>query len=62
VAANANIAAPIDAAVSANTLSPDATSVAQASQDSTIVQNIEGSAEANADQTSTIEQGDEPAQ
>jgi hypothetical protein len=59
VAANANIAAPIDAAVSANTLSPDATSIASASQESVIVQNIEGTAEANADQTSSIEQGEE---
>ena len=59
VAANANIAAPIDAAVSANTLSPDATSIASASQESVIVQNIEGSAEANADQDSSIEQGEE---
>ena len=62
VAANANIAAPIDAAVSANTLSPDATSVASADQDSVIVQNIEGSAQADADQTSTIEQGEETGQ
>jgi hypothetical protein len=60
VAANANIAAPIDAAVSANTLSPDATSIASASQDSVIVQNIEGSAQADADQVSSIEQGEEP--
>jgi hypothetical protein len=59
VAANANIAAPIDAAVSANTLSPDATSIASASQESVIVQNIEGTAEANADQTSSIDQGEE---
>ena len=59
VAANANIAAPIDAAVSANTLSPGATSIASASQESVIVQNIEGSAEANADQNSSIEQGEE---
>jgi hypothetical protein len=59
VAANANIAAPIDAAVSANTLSPDATSVASAAQHSTIVQNIEGSAQADADQTSVIEQGED---
>ena len=60
VAANANIAAPIDAAVSANTLSPDSTSIASADQDSVIVQNIEGSAQADADQTSSIEQGEEP--
>jgi hypothetical protein len=59
VAANANIAAPIDAAVSANTLSPDATSVASASQESVIVQNIEGTAQADADQDSSIEQGEE---
>jgi hypothetical protein len=62
VAANVNLAAPIDAAVSANTLSPDATSVASASQESVIVQNIEGSAQADADQTSTIEQGEESGQ
>jgi len=59
VAANANIAAPIDAAVSANTLSPDSTSIASANQDSVIIQNIEGSAQADADQTSSIEQGEE---
>ena len=45
--------------MSANTLSPDATSIASADQDSVIVQNIEGSAQADADQTSTIEQGEE---
>jgi hypothetical protein len=59
VAANVNLAAPIDAAVSANTLSPDSTSVASASQESVIVQNIEGTAQADADQTSSIEQGEE---
>ena len=56
VAANANVAAPIDAAVSANIGSIDSTSTAVADQDAVIVQNLEGSAEANATQDSTIEQ------
>ena len=58
VAANANIAAPIDAAVSANILSPGSTSLAVADQDSVIVQTLQGIANATADQTSTIEQGE----
>jgi hypothetical protein len=58
VAANANVAAPIDAAVSANVLSPDATSVASATQDSTIVQDLDGVATASADQDAVIDQGD----
>jgi hypothetical protein len=58
VAANANVAAPIDASVSANALSPDATSVAQAPQSATIVQELDGEANAVANQDSTIEQGE----
>jgi hypothetical protein len=58
VAANANVAAPIDAAVSANIASPDATSVASAPQDSVIVQNLDGVATADVDQTSSIAQGE----
>jgi hypothetical protein len=58
VAVNANVAAPIDAAVSANVLSPDATSMAVADQDSVIVQDMDAEANATADQTSTIEQGE----
>ena len=58
IAANANVAAPIDAAVSANVLSPDATSVASATQTSTIVQDLDGVAEADATQSSDISQGD----
>ena len=58
IAANANIAAPIDAAVSANILSPGAVSLATASQDSVIVQTLQGLAAATADQTSTIDQGE----
>jgi hypothetical protein len=57
VAANANVAAPIDAAVSANIASPDATSMAVADQDSVIVQNLEGEANATANQTASVEQG-----
>lgn len=58
IAANANVAAPIDAAVSANVLSPDATSIASATQNSTIVQDLDGVAEANANQDAEIGQGD----
>ena len=56
VAANANVAAPIDAAVAANIGSVDSDAVAIAQQDAIINQNIEGSADANADQASEINQ------
>jgi hypothetical protein len=58
IAANANVAAPIDAAVSANVLSPGSASVANAVQTSTIVQDLDGVAEADATQSSDISQGD----
>jgi hypothetical protein len=61
VAANANVAAPIDAAVSANVLSPDGTSMAVADQDSIVVQDLDGTADASVDQASTIDQGEAPA-
>jgi hypothetical protein len=61
VAANANVAAPIDAAVSANALSPDATSLASAPQTSLISQDLDGVANATADQTSDIDQGESVA-
>ena len=57
MAANANVAAPIDAAVAANVGSVDSEAIAVADQDAVINQNIEGSAEANADQESDISQG-----
>lgn len=57
VAANANVAAPIDAAVAANVASVGSTAVASADQDSIIVQNLEGVAEATADQDVTMDQG-----
>jgi hypothetical protein len=57
VAANANVAAPIDAAVSANVASPDAVSQAVADQDSVIVQELDGEANATANQTAAVEQG-----
>ena len=57
VAANANVAAPIDAAVSANLLSADSASTAIADQDVAILQTLDGTAEANADQVATIDQG-----
>ncbi|TCO42477.1 hypothetical protein EV646_11399 [Kribbella antiqua] len=56
VAANANVAAPIDAAVAANVGAVDSQSVAVAQQDAIINQDITGSADASAEQTSEIEQ------
>ena len=56
VAANANVAAPIDAAVSANVASPGAVSMASADQDSIIVQDLDGVATATAEQDATLEQ------
>jgi hypothetical protein len=56
VAANANVAAPIDAAVAANVGSVDSTATAVSQQDAIITQNVNADAEATADQTSTIRQ------
>src|SRR3954469_19539742 len=58
VAANANGAAPVDAAVAANVASPDATAAASAAQSSTIVQDLDGVANAETNQDSGIEQGE----
>lgn len=58
IAANANAALPIDAAVSANVLSPGAESGAAAQQVSVINQELDGVAIADPDQTSDIDQGD----
>jgi hypothetical protein len=58
VAANANLAVPIDAAVSANALSPDATSLATADQDSMLQQALAADANASSTQDSTINQGE----
>jgi hypothetical protein len=60
VAANANVAAPIDAAVAANIGSIDSDAVAVAQQDAIINQNITGEAAATADQSSDISQPDQP--
>ena len=59
MAANANVAAPIDAAVAANIGSIDCDATAVAQQDAIINQNIDGDATANADQTSDIDQSDQ---
>jgi hypothetical protein len=57
VAANANVAAPIDAAVAANVGSFDSDAVAVADQTAIINQDLDGvTAEATADQDSTIQQ------
>ena len=56
VAANANVAAPIDAAVAANIGSIDSQAFAVAEQDAMISQHIEGEANASADQQSDLEQ------
>ena len=53
---NANVAAPIDASVAANVLSFDSVAVASADQDSIIIQNLEGTAVANAIQDADIDQ------
>ncbi|WP_448613971.1 hypothetical protein [Modestobacter sp. URMC 112] len=56
VAANANVAAPIDAAVAANIGSVDSVATAVSQQDAVITQDIDANAEATAEQTSTITQ------
>jgi hypothetical protein len=56
VAANANVAAPIDAAVAANVLSPGSIASASAEQDSVIIQDLDGVAEATATQDADIDQ------
>ena len=56
VAANANVAAPIDAAVAANVASVGSTATAVADQDSLIVQTLDGVATATANQTATVQQ------
>ena len=56
VAANANVAAPIDAAVAANIGSIDSDAFAVAQQDAIISQNIDGEATATADQQSDLRQ------
>jgi hypothetical protein len=56
VALNANVAAPIDASVAANIGSIGSEAVALADQSATIVQHLDGVAEAVADQDSVITQ------
>lgn len=60
VAANANVVAPITAAVSANVLSALSSATGIAQQDVTIDQHLSGDAVANAPQTSVIDQAAEP--
>ena len=59
MAANANVAAPIDAAVAANVLSVGSSAQALADQGVIIDQGITGEAVANAPQDSTIDQSDD---
>lgn len=61
IALNANAALPIDAAVSANILSPGAYSGAEAEQISVVNQDLDGVAIADPDQASNIEQGETTA-
>jgi hypothetical protein len=56
VAANANVAAPIDAAVAANIGSVGSEATAIADQDSIIIQDLDGTAIATADQDATVQQ------
>jgi hypothetical protein len=57
IAANANVAAPIDASVAANVGSVDSVAISSADQDAHITQVLNGTAEATADQDSVIHQG-----
>jgi hypothetical protein len=56
IAANANVAAPIDAAVAANIGSVGSEATAVADQDSVIIQELDGTAVATANQDATIGQ------
>ena len=56
LALDADVAAPIDAAVAANVLSFDSVASASADQDSIIIQSLVGTAEATADQDVTMDQ------
>ncbi len=56
IAANANVAAPIDAAVAANIASVGSEATAVADQDSIIIQDLDGTAIANAEQDVTLQQ------
>src|SRR5215212_7534703 len=56
IAANANVALPIDAAVSANVLSGSAVGLASADQDSLLTQHLQADALANAEQASVLDQ------
>lgn len=60
LAGNANVAAPIDAAVGANVLSDGSTAQALAEQGVAVQQGITGEAVANSDQDSAIGQGTTP--
>src|SRR4051812_7679142 len=57
IAANANVAAPIDASVGANVGSVDSVVLSSAEQNASITQVLTGVAEANATQSSAIDQG-----
>ena len=57
IAANANVAAPIDASVAANVGSVDSIAMSSADQDAEITQVLNGTATAVTDQGSTITQG-----
>jgi hypothetical protein len=59
VAANANVAAPIDAAASANILSALSNAASMADQDASITQGISGEANAEAPQTSVLDQSND---
>jgi hypothetical protein len=56
VAANANVAAPIDAAVAANALTVNSVAGASADQDSIVLQDLDGVANATATQDADIDQ------
>src|SRR3954465_16034562 len=61
VAANANVAAPIDAAVGTNILSEGSSAQALSDQGALVNQDINADATATSDQGSVLEQGAAPA-
>jgi len=56
VAANANAGVPLDASVGANVLSSNSAAISTSVQNAPISQTLDGTAIANADQTSSIDQ------
>jgi hypothetical protein len=59
IAANANVAVPVNASVAANIIGIGSTAISSADQDSIIVQELNGVANAEATQDATMNQGED---